>query len=213
LFSLARPISRVDDDGRIWGQIIDAVVGAAVDYGTQVATNYYENKKGVNPWTDNINVVSIGTAAVEGALTSGASAVKSLGAKVAPKTGVALVNNLVEVKTSKTGLKTKVETNVSNIAKNAAIDILADGIAKVASPGAKTVRKAVGANSGGLAKVVKGAMRAVGINITRSRNNLVKSGTKAVVKFVGATGSTAMESGIKETTGPTKDKIKEKTNQ
>jgi RHS repeat-associated protein len=207
------PISRVDEDGRVWGQIIGAIVGAAVDYGTQVATNYYENKKGVNPWTDNINLVSIGTAAIEGALTSGASAVKSLGAKVALKTGVALVNNLVEVKTSKTGLKTKVETNVSNIAKNAAIDIVADGIAKVAGPSAKTVRKAVGANSGGLAKAVKGGMRAAGINITRSRNNLVKSGAKALVKFVGGAGSTAVESGVKAVTGPTKDKIKEKTNQ
>lgn len=56
-------------------------------------------------------------------------------------------------------------------------------------------------------------MRAVGINATRGRNNLVKSGAKAVVKFVGAAGSTAVESGIKATTGPTKDKIKEKTNQ
>ncbi|WP_168202395.1 hypothetical protein [Pedobacter sp. KBS0701] len=56
-------------------------------------------------------------------------------------------------------------------------------------------------------------MRAVGINITRRRNNLVKKGAKAVIKFVGATGFTAVESGIKATTGPTKDKIKEKTNQ
>ena len=141
------------------------------------------------------------------------SSLYSLGAKVAVKTGVAIINNLVEVKTSKGGLKTKVETNVSNIAKNAAIDIVGDGIAKGLSPSSKTVRKAVGVHSGGLAKAVKGGMKAVGINVTRSRNNIVKSAAKAVTKIVGAAGSTAVESGLKATTNSGRDSVKEKTNQ
>jgi len=149
------PISRNDPDGRIWGNIIGAVVGAAVDYGTQVATNYVKGEK--NPWTNNINMVSIGTAALEGALTSGASAVKNLGAKIAIKGAATLINNTVEAKTSKQGLQVKVERDVANVLKNSAIDG-AVGMSLKVLPGAKTVQKVAskgGLNAGNVAKETK----------------------------------------------------------
>jgi len=38
------PIKRIDPDGQIWGNVIGAIVGAAVEYGTQVAVNYLRDK-------------------------------------------------------------------------------------------------------------------------------------------------------------------------
>ncbi|MBX9807007.1 MAG: RHS repeat-associated core domain-containing protein, partial [Flavobacteriaceae bacterium] len=53
------PIKYNDPDGECPSCFLGALVGAAVDYGEQVATNYVEGKE--NPFTNNINLVSIGT--------------------------------------------------------------------------------------------------------------------------------------------------------
>ncbi len=126
-YGLNNPVRYDDPDGKCPSCLIGALVGAVVDYGEQVTANYIEGK--ANPWTNNINLVSVGTAAVAGFVTSGGSAIESVGAKLAVKAGAALINNTVKVTTSSTGLKTTVETNAVNVVKNTAIDLAADKVA------------------------------------------------------------------------------------
>jgi RHS repeat-associated protein len=202
------PISRTDPDGKIWGQIIGAVVGAAVDYGEQVATNYVEGNK--NPWTNNINLVSVGTSALAGALTSGASAVESLAGKAAIKVGAAVINNTVKVTTSSKGLKTEVETNAFNVAKNTAVDLVADGVAgKIGGKVKGTLSKVGVTNAGRLSSKSKAVVKALGGNVTRATTAGVKAGLKATTNVA----SKAVESAAKAATNNSRDKLKDKTNQ
>ncbi|OMP79386.1 MULTISPECIES: hypothetical protein [unclassified Chitinophaga] len=119
-------------------------MGTEVDYGEQVATNYYQGKE--HPWTNNINLVSIGTAAVTGAVTSGGSVVSRVAAKVALKVGTAAINNAVEVKTSENGLQVKVETNAVNLVKNTVMDLAVDAVAAGAAKNAGKILSTVGVN-------------------------------------------------------------------
>ena len=67
----------IDPDGNCPWCIIGAVVGAAVDYGSQVAVNYATGKE--SPWT-NVSGVSIVTSAIAGAATGGLASVARTGA-------------------------------------------------------------------------------------------------------------------------------------
>jgi hypothetical protein len=207
------PIQYNDPNGDCPTCIIGGLIGAAVDYGTQVASNYIKGKE--NIFTDNINLTSIGVAAVEGFVTSGASVTKNVGAKIAIKTAATIINNTVEIKSSKDGIKVKVEKNVVNIAKNSLIDATVDGLAKVVTPGAKTVQKQLsktGFNKGQVAKTVKSGLNSANVDVTRKVNNAVKTGADKLVKGTSKAISTTAESGVKATTNSTKDKVKEATN-
>ncbi|NJN34175.1 MAG: hypothetical protein HC817_07925 [Saprospiraceae bacterium] len=176
-FALNNPILYDDPDGR---NPIGALIGAAVEYGTQVATNYAQGNP--NPWTSNISISAIVVAGVEGAVTSGASA----GKKIAMKVGAALINNTVDVRygdeTGQGGLNVKVEKNPSNIVKNASVDIIADAGAKgVGNKLSKTGQKATasaGVNNGSTTKLVKQAVTNSGAKVTRNVNQQIKSGVK-----------------------------------
>ncbi|CAF3303922.1 unnamed protein product [Rotaria socialis] len=211
-FSLDNPISISDPDGDCPSCIIGGLIGAAVDYGTQVASNYIEGKG--NIFTDNINLTSIGVAAVEGFVTSGASVAKNVGAKIAIKTAATIISNTVEIKTSKDGLKVKVEKDVVNIAKNSLIDATVDGAAKAITPGAKTIQKQLsktGFNKGQVAKTVKSGLNSANIDVTRKINDAVKTGADKLVKGTSEAISTTGESTIKAKTNATKDKVKAAT--
>ena len=115
------PVSFDDPDGRCPSCIVGAVVGAVVDYGTQVASNYLDGKRGVEAWTSDISLSSIALSATEGALTQGGSALR----KLAVKGAVAVASNTIDYSPTD-GLK--VEKNVSNILKNTAIDLSAKNL-------------------------------------------------------------------------------------
>ena len=95
----ANPIKRVDVNGEFWG----LVIGAAVDYGLQVASNYVEGKTGIEAWTD-VNGKSI--------MASGASG--AIGVGIATK-----VNKVMKVATMAKGMKAAVKV-ASEVAVDAA---------------------------------------------------------------------------------------------
>jgi len=204
-YAINNPIKNNDPDGKIWGNIIGAIVGAAVDYGEQVASNYIQGND--NPWTNNINLVSIGTAAVTGAVTSGGSVVSRIAAKTALKVGAAAINNAVVVTTSEDGLQVKVEKDAVNLVKNTVVDLAVDAAAAgLANKGGKILSK-VGVNKGEIAKTAKSVVRAAGGRVTRSTNQAIKKGAEGVVEGTKST----LESTVKIITNTTKDKVKEKT--
>ncbi|SEH33975.1 RHS repeat domain-containing protein, partial [Chryseobacterium culicis] len=126
------PIKFDDPDGRCPTCIVGALVGAATEYGLQVAANYLDPEV-KNKWTDNISLSSIALSAAEGALTQGGSALR----KAAVKTTVMIAKNTVEINTTKGA---KVETNFRNVAKNTLIDAAAGGITKKVGGLAKTAK-------------------------------------------------------------------------
>ena len=75
------PVNTTDPDGR--GPIIGAIIGGAVELGSQLIEKYDTNKSLMSNLSENVNWTNVGIAAGEGALTSGTSALKSIGAKVA----------------------------------------------------------------------------------------------------------------------------------
>lgn len=109
------PIKRTDPDGKIWSNIIGAVVGAAVEYGSQVAANVYENGFSSEAFTKNIDVADIAIAAGEGFLTSGTSAVKNVVAKTAIKVGAEIVRNAVDVKDGEVSTNSVKSTVVNTV--------------------------------------------------------------------------------------------------
>ena len=201
------PISRTDPDGKIWGNIVGAVVGAAVDYGEQVAANYIEGKS--SPWTNNINVVSIGTAVVAGAITCGGSAVESLGARAAIKVGASVINNTVKVTTSSTGLETTVETNAINVIKNTTIDLATDKVAGMVAGKAEGALSKVGVTKAGrLSSSTRTVVHALGQNVTRSTTATVKTGLKTASKVA----AQSVGSGLKAAVNSKINELKTRTN-
>ncbi|NLZ74250.1 MAG: RHS repeat-associated core domain-containing protein, partial [Bacteroidales bacterium] len=77
------PIKHIDEEGKWITNVIGGIVGAAVEYGSQVAVNVAKNGFNSDTFTKNIDFVDIGVAAVEGAITSGASVAKNVVKKAA----------------------------------------------------------------------------------------------------------------------------------
>jgi len=203
------PIKNNDPDGDCPTCFLGGLIGAAVDYGTQVAANYAAGEDDI--FTDNINLTSIGTAAVAGFLTSGASAIATTGAKLAVTTGAAIINNTVKVSTSKVGIKIDVETNPINIVKNTAIDVVADKLIGKVAP-TNTVQKGlskVGFNKGEVAKTIKDTYKATGNIVNRATNESIKSGAKKVVEN---TSKKVAAAPIKAATKEPKQAVKKATN-
>jgi hypothetical protein len=169
------PIHHKDEEGDVWNVVAGAVMGAAADYGVQVIANMADGK--ANPFTDNINLSSIALSAVEGGITSGASAIKTVTTKVAvvgaTKVMTAVAKNTVKVKTENGKLKTEVETDVQKIRNGAAIDLVSD-VALKAVPA--KVKSSV--NAGKLAQTTKRVLNKVNVDVTRKVNNAVKTLSK-----------------------------------
>ena len=71
------PIGSRDPDGRITA-LAGFVIGAAVEYGSEVYSNYKSGKSGSDAWTS-VSLTKIGTSGAVGALTSGLSALEGVG--------------------------------------------------------------------------------------------------------------------------------------
>ena len=194
------PVSFDDPDGRCPTCIIGFIVGAATDYGIQVASNYLDPTV-KNKWTDNISVSSIMLSGGEGFVTQGSSAVR----KIAVKGTATLINNTIDVNTTK---GVKVDTNAKNVLKNTAIDLVADKGAGTVSSVAKTkqldkvankvdlksntksknfVQKTTGLSSKTSSAVakktdVKGVSKQASNGVKNLPNKAVENGTKAGTK-------------------------------
>lgn len=117
------PVSFDDPDGRCPSCIWGAVIGAAVDYGLQVAVNYAEGKSGSEAWTD-VSLTSIAVSSGAGALSGGISSLKQVknASKIA-QIGVGIATDAT-VSVASQGIK---KGSVS--LKDTAIDVAAGGLA------------------------------------------------------------------------------------
>lgn len=143
------PICHRDEEGKFINNIIGAFIGAAADLGVQVVANVALGKGAF----EDIDWVSVGASAVEGGLTSGLSAGKTL----AVKTGVAVAKNTIN------GIKNG--DSVSEIAKSTASDVVAD--------------KIIGKTSQLVGKGLKSAAPKLEKDLTRAGNKMVLSNNKA----------------------------------
>lgn len=80
-YCLDNPVNATDQDGE--GPILGAVIGGGTELACQLIENYDTNSSVLDNLSKNVNWTNVGIAAGEGALTSGVSAFKGLGAKVA----------------------------------------------------------------------------------------------------------------------------------
>lgn len=80
-YCLDNPVNTTDQDGE--GPILGAVIGGGTELACQLIENYDTNSSVLDNLSKNVNWTNVGIAAGEGALTSGVSALKGLGAKVA----------------------------------------------------------------------------------------------------------------------------------
>lgn len=80
-YCLDNPVNTTDQDGE--GPILGAVIGGGTELACQLIENYDTNSSVLDNLSKNVNWTNVGIAAGEGALTSGVSAFKGLGAKVA----------------------------------------------------------------------------------------------------------------------------------
>jgi len=74
-YALNNPLVYIDEDGEIvllTAILIGAAVGAIVDYGIQVATNYAAGQRGKEAWITNIDWFDVGIGAVVGGISAGA---------------------------------------------------------------------------------------------------------------------------------------------
>ncbi len=154
-------------------------------------------------------MVSIGTAALAGAATSGASVVENLTAKTVLKVGAkvlpTVINNIVEVNTTD-GVKVH---NATDVVKNSVIDFAADGLAgKVGGKVEGALSKVGVTNAGRLSSNARAVVRATGNNVTRATTATVKAVLKATTTVVSKT----VESGAKVITNQKRDELKKNTN-
>ncbi|WP_121488255.1 RHS repeat domain-containing protein [Chryseobacterium sp. 7] len=208
------PIKFDDPDGRCPTCIVGALVGAATEYGLQVAANYLDPEV-KNKWTDNISLSSIALSAVEGGLTQGSSALR----KAAIKTTVMIAKNTVEVNTTKGA---KMETNFRNVAKNTLIDAAAGGITKKIGGLAKTAKLgkieklATKVNLNSNAKAKSFVQKITGFSSRTSNNISKKLDIKAVSKQLsnGVKNFTnkTVENSTNAATKNKVDKVKDMTN-
>ena len=117
------PLKYNDPDGNCPSCIWGAIIGAAVDYGLQVATNYAEGKSGSDAWTD-VSITSILVSAGAGAVSGGISSLKQVkNAATITKIGIGIVTDAGISVTSQ-------EIKNDNVTlKNTAIDVTAGGLA------------------------------------------------------------------------------------
>ncbi|PIX10182.1 MAG: hypothetical protein COZ75_02910 [Flavobacteriaceae bacterium CG_4_8_14_3_um_filter_34_10] len=167
------PVSFDDPDGRCPSCIWGAVIGAAVDYGLQVAVNYAEGKSGSDAWTD-VSLTSIAVSAGAGALSGGISSLKQVkNASTIAKIGVGMATD-TGVSVASQGIK-----NGKVTLKDTAIDVAAGRLAT--GVGNAVEKKVLNSSTG---KKMAAAINAEK-NIARGKSNTIpknKADVKGAVK-------------------------------
>ena len=87
-----QPTMRIDPDGQIWNYVFGAAIGAVADAGTQFVIGYMQTGSAMQS-VKNINLTQVAISAVEGAATSGASAIKGTIERIAVKSAIAVVSS------------------------------------------------------------------------------------------------------------------------
>ncbi len=172
------PISHNDPDGRILNNIIGGIVGGAIEVGFQLAS---EGK--VTSWT------KVGIATGEGALTSGASAVRS----VIVKGTAALAMSAVDYVYDNGGIKSG--KDALNVVRNAAIDVTVDKV------------------GGKLAKVTGGKLGKEAIQKAADKTQISKTDVTKMLTGTGINGKTknAIASDVKKGSTEVSKQIKNAT--
>jgi len=156
---------------------LGGLIGAAVEYGSQVAANVYENGFTASALTDNIDVGDIAISAVEGFVTSGGSVVKNLVVKGGIKVASEIARNAIDVKNG-----TVTTNSVKSTAINTVVGLVAGKVAdKAPGPNVKVT------NAPTAKEAVKGA-RANG-PVNRAQRVKIETKAKADQKIAKETNS------------------------
>ncbi len=116
--------NRTDPDGRFWNYVGGALLGAGAEYAGQVTANLIGGKSIGAALTEDIDLADIGVAALEGAVTSGGSALKSVGKKALVTLGSEVAKNTFDAQVTKNGIEKKVN-GAEKVVKNTIIGVLA----------------------------------------------------------------------------------------
>ena len=122
-YCLDNPVNTTDQDGE--GPILGAVIGGGTELACQLIENYDTNSSVLDNLSKNVNWTNVGIAAGEGALTSGVSAFKGLGAKVAISAVTSAARNVSDQ--IKDGAKSYKDINYKNVAKEMVMGALITG--------------------------------------------------------------------------------------
>ena len=134
-YCLDNPVNTTDQDGE--GPILGAVIGGGTELACQLIENYDTNSSVLDNLSKNVNWTNVGIAAGEGALTSGVSAFKGLGAKVAISAVTSAAKNVSDQ--IKDGAKSYKDIDYKDMAKDMALG------AFVARTSYKTAKRATSA--------------------------------------------------------------------
>jgi len=114
------PVNLTDPDGKCVPWCVGALIGAAVELGSQITTNM-TNGASFTQALGNVDVFDVGVAAGAGALSGGLSTIKSIG--TITKTGIAVATNVTEGVT-KANLGDQIqEHGMSDVAKDAVLGL------------------------------------------------------------------------------------------
>lgn len=122
-YCLDNPVNTTDQDGE--GPILGAVIGGGTELACQLIENYDTNSSVLDNLSKNVNWTNVGIAAGEGALTSGVSALKGFGAKVAISAVTSAARNVSDQ--IKDGAKSYKDINYKNVAKEMVMGALITG--------------------------------------------------------------------------------------
>ena len=176
-YCLDNPVNTTDQDGE--GPILGAVIGGGTELACQLIEKYDTNSSVLDNLSKNVNWTNVGIAAGEGALTSGVSALKGLGAKVAISAVSSAAKNVSDQ--IKDGAKSYKDIDYKGMAKDVVIDSsvtgisgkIAKGITNVRFKGvkAKPTAKAVMHNRAGQMRYSKSTRRNARVRLRNKKEN------------------------------------------
>ena len=176
-YCLDNPVNTTDQDGE--GPILGAVIGGGTELACQLIEKYDTNSSVLDNLSKNVNWTNVGIAAGEGALTSGVSAFKGLGAKVAISAVTSAAKNVSDQ--IKDGAKSYKDIDYKGMAKDVVIDSsvtgisgkIAKGITNVRFKGvkAKPTAKAVMHNRAGQMRYSKSTRRNARVRLRNKKEN------------------------------------------
>lgn len=176
-YCLDNPVNTTDQDGE--GPILGAVIGGGTELACQLIEKYDTNSSVLDNLSKNVNWTNVGIAAGEGALTSGVSALKGFGAKVAITAVTSAAKNVSDQ--IKDGAKSYKDIDYKGMAKDVVIDSsvtgisgkIAKGITNVRFKGvkAKPTAKAVMHNRAGQMRYSKSTRRNARVRLRNKKEN------------------------------------------
>ncbi|KZS38241.1 hypothetical protein AWE51_19590 [Aquimarina aggregata] len=170
-YSWNSPISLNDPDGNCpW--CLGAVIGAVSEYAVQVTVNLAKGQSLEDAAFNNVDFADVGLAAVEGAVTLGASAVRRIGVRVATEVVKAAIDVNGSGDTDVIGTEGSNKT-VTGLVVDTAIGVIG------AEGGDKLAKGVVNASSDAAVKTAKSNVKAASKNLDKANNIVFNGGKKA----------------------------------